>query len=118
MKYMLLFCRDQSRYEALTEDQRKDLHTRYHDYGVKVIKSGQMSSGEALQPTAMATRVRVRAGKRQLTDGPFAETVEALLGFAVVECENLDEAIEWAAAHPDAEMGVVEVRPVLSWSVD
>ena len=45
----------------------------------------------------------------------FAETVEALLGFMIVECENLDEAVDWAARHPDAEFGVVEVRPIAAW---
>lgn len=116
MKYMLLFCRDESRYQALSDEERKDLHSRYHDYGMKALASDKVSAGNMLEGTNMATTVRVRGGKRQVTDGPFAETVEALLGFMVVECDNLDAAIELAAEHPDSEMGAVEVRPIVVWN--
>ena len=118
MKYMLLFCRDESKYQALSEDQKKNLQSRYHDYGMTAMGSGKVSSGDVLAPPSTATSVRVRGGQRLLTDGPFAETVEALLGFMVIDCENLDEALDWAAKHPDAEVGTVEVRPVMDWSPD
>ena len=118
MKYMLLFCRDQSKYESLTEDEKKSLWSRYHAYGVEAFESGKVSAGQLLEASAMATTVRVRAGKRQLTDGPFVETVEEVLGFMEIECDDLDEAIDWAARHPDAEMGAVEVRPIVHWNRD
>ena len=71
--------------------------------------------GEGLEPTASATTVRVRDGERLLTDGPFAET-EQLGGLYILECANLDEALDLAAKIPDATTGSVEVRPVLDYS--
>lgn len=69
-------------------------------------------SGEVLRPPSDATTVRVRDGEVLLSDGPFAETKEQMGGFNVIECENLDEALEIAAAHPVAKYGMVEVRPI------
>jgi hypothetical protein len=74
-----------------------------------------MKGGEGLDPTNTATTVRVRDGERMLTDGPFAETREALGGFYLVEVEDLDAAIEWAAKIPGASTGSVEVRPVMDY---
>jgi hypothetical protein len=72
-------------------------------------------AGEALQPTATATSVRVRDGRTVVTDGPFAETKEALGGFYLLDCRDIDEAIEMATKIPSARRGTVEVRPV--WSL-
>jgi hypothetical protein len=69
-------------------------------------------SGEVLRPSSDATTVRVRGGEVLLSDGPFAETKEQMGGFSVIECENLDEALEIAATHPVAKYGMVEVRPI------
>jgi hypothetical protein len=69
-------------------------------------------SGEVLRPPADATTVRVRDGEVLLSDGPFAETKEQMGGFSVIECANLDEALEIAASHPVAKYGMVEVRPI------
>ena len=71
--------------------------------------------GEGLQPSSAATTVRVRDGERVLTDGPFAETKEQLGGFYLLDCDNLDEAIDWAAKIPGAGHGSVEVRPVMNY---
>ena len=71
-----------------------------------------MLAGEALQPTDTATSVRVRDGSTLVTDGPFAETKEALGGFYLLECKDLDEAIEMAAKIPGAKQGTIEVRPI------
>ena len=76
---------------------------------------GQFVAGEALEPTATATSVRVRDGKTVVTDGPFAETKEALGGFYLLDCRDLDEAIEMAAKIPGARRGTIEVRPI--WSL-
>lgn len=69
-------------------------------------------AGEPLEPTATATTLNVRDGVTTTTDGPFAETKEQLGGFYVLECENLDEALSWAAKIPAAWNGHVEVRPI------
>ena len=74
-----------------------------------------LRGGDGLDPTPSATTVRVRDGERLLTDGPFAETREALGGFYTVECKDLDEAISWAAKIPGAANGSVEVRPVMDY---
>ena len=77
-----------------------------------VRERGRCSAGEALQPTATATTVRVRDGRTVTTDGPFAETKEALGGFYLVEAADLDEAIELRGDDPRARTGSIEVRPI------
>jgi hypothetical protein len=76
-------------------------------------RDGVMLAGEALEPTSTATTVRVRNGKTETMDGPFAETKEQLGGFYLFECANLDDAIRYAAMIPSAKNGSVEVRPVM-----
>ena len=78
-------------------------------------RDGVMTAGEALQPTSTATTIRVRGGKTETMDGPFAETKEQLGGYYMVECANLDEAIHWAAKIPGAAKGSIEVRPIVVW---
>jgi hypothetical protein len=82
------------------------------DYDESIRASGHCIASEALEPVATATTVRVRAGKVSVTDGPFAETKEALAGFYLVEAKDLDEAIRLAAKIPPASVGSIEVRPV------
>ncbi len=77
-------------------------------------KDGAFVAGEALQPAAMATSIRVRKGKTETMDGPFAETKEQLGGFYILDCANLDEAIKYAAMIPDAALGCVEIRPIMN----
>lgn len=79
-------------------------------------KDGVMVSGEALEPTETATSLRIRGGKAETMDGPFAETKEQLGGYYILDCENLDEAIRYAAMIPDAAYGTVEIRPVMDLS--
>lgn len=74
-----------------------------------------MLAGEALQDTSTATTVKVRNGKVETIDGPFAETKEQLGGFYLFDCANIDEAIKYAAMIPDAKYGMVEVRPIMSF---
>ena len=78
-----------------------------------IIESGNFKAGDALQPTSTATTVRVRDGKTLVTDGPFADTKEAIGGFDVIEAGSLDEAVEIAGAHPVAAFGTIEVRQLL-----
>jgi hypothetical protein len=77
------------------------------------VRDGVMRGGDALQPTATATTVRVRNGKTQTLDGPFAETKEQLGGYYIFDCANLDDAIKYAAMIPTAANGCVEVRPIM-----
>ena len=85
----------------------------YQAFTEEVTKKGINKGGEALEPIAAATTVRVRDGKTTTTDGPFAETKEQLGGFYLLDCTNLDEAIEFAAKIPSATHGSIEVRPVM-----
>ena len=84
-------------------------------FGQEVAEKGLLQGGEALQPTSTATTVRVHDGKTLTTDGPFAETKEQLGGFYLLDCKDLDEAIEYAAKIPSAPWGSVEVRPVMQF---
>lgn len=76
-------------------------------------EAGIMRGGEALEHTSTATSLRIRDGKTETMDGPFAETKERLGGFYILDCETLDQAIEMAALIPDAKYGTVEIRPVM-----
>jgi len=87
----------------------------YRKAGETYQRDGVMLAGEALQPTSTATTVRVRNGKTETMDGPFAETKEQLGGFYMFDCANLDEAIKYASMIPSAALGSVEVRPVMEF---
>lgn len=80
------------------------------------IRDGVMVGGEALEPVETATSLRVRAGKCETMDGPFAETREHLGGYYIFECDNLDQAMKYAAMIPAAQHGTIEVRPILAIS--
>jgi hypothetical protein len=90
----------------------------YDAFTRETRERGQFVAGEALEPTATATSVRVNNGEISVTDGPFAETKEALGGFYLLECADLDEAIEMAAKIPAAKHGTVEIRPIFDYSTD
>ena len=87
----------------------------YDAFWQDISKNGTLLAGEALEMPETATTVKVRNGERLVTDGPFPETKEQLGGFYLVECKDLDEAIEWAAKIPGAQNGTIEVRPVMSF---
>jgi hypothetical protein len=113
MRYALLIYANEQDWASQTEDQAQAQFQDYMAFTKDVVDRGIMRSGEALQPTATATTVRVRGGETLSTDGPFAETKEQLGGFYVIECKDLDEAIEVAARIPDVRGGSIEVRPIL-----
>ena len=110
MKYMLLIYGDE---QALSESERQDCYVESTQLAHDIHANGQYLAANPLHPTAMATSVRVREGKRLITDGPFAETREQLGGYFLVDAKHLDEAIAIAARIPMAKRGTVEVRPVL-----
>jgi hypothetical protein len=95
---------------------RQQMHLAYDAYTQMLQDSGVMKGGEALQPVTTATTIRVRDDETLLTDGPFAETKEALAGFYLIEASDLDAAIKLAAACPGAKVGSIEVRPVADYS--
>ena len=110
MKYMLLIYGDE---HALNETERKDCYVESTELAHNLKLNGQYISANPLHPTSMATSVRVRDGKRLVTDGPFAETREQLGGYFLIEAKDLDEAIAVAGRIPMARKGTVEVRPVI-----
>jgi len=110
MKYMLLIYLDE---QALSESERQQCYAESTQLAHEIESRGQYLAANPLQPTSMATSVRVRDGKRFVTDGPFAETREQLGGYFLIEAKNLDEAIAIAARIPMARRGTVEVRPVI-----
>ena len=113
MKYVLLIYDEEKTWENMTADETRVMMPEYFAFTQSIKEAGQYRAGEALQPTATATTVRVRGGKLQTTDGPFAETREQLGGFYLVDAANLDEAIALAARIPSARLGSIEVRPVV-----
>ena len=110
MKYLLLIYLGE---QSLSEAERQDCYVESTQLAHQLHSNGQYLAANPLHPTSMATRVRVRDGKRLVTDGPFAETREQLGGYFLIDAKNLDEAIAIAAKIPMARKGTVEIRPVV-----
>jgi len=115
MKYLCTIYGDESQWGNVTQEEMSEVMKAYFTFSEDAEKAGVLVAGEGLERTSAATTVRVRDGERVLSDGPFAETKEQLGGFYLLECDSLDEAIEWAAKIPGAATGSVEVRPVLDY---
>ena len=113
MQYLLLIYEDESVAQARSDADNQELIADYMAFGAEIRSSGKMIAGDALQPTATATTVRVRGDEAVLTDGPFAETKEQLGGYYLIEAADLDEACAIAAKIPTAKTGSVEVRPIM-----
>jgi hypothetical protein len=111
MQYALLIYTEEPTEDA-PDDVMAAQFAEYEKFTNHVRGRGAMLAGEALQPVATATTVRVVNGKTLTTDGPFAETKETLGGFYLVEAADLDEAIGYAAMIPGARHGAIEVRPI------
>lgn len=111
MKYVALVYYQECLIEAMTEQQWHDLNQECVAGVERLTAAGNYLAGQALQPAATATTVRVRNGETLLSDGPFAETKEQLAGFYLLEAENLDEALQLASRIPPARLGSIEVRP-------
>jgi hypothetical protein len=110
MKYMLLIYTDET---SWTEGEREHCFAESTKLTHELHQQGKYLGASPLHPVTTATSVRVREGRRQVTDGPFAETREQLGGFFLIEAANLDDAIDIAGRIPGAMKGTVEVRPVL-----
>src|SRR2546425_12540006 len=109
---MLLIYMDESEAAGATPEQVEAHADAFGAYVRELMDRGVIRGGAPLQPQSVATTVKVRDGKTLTTDGPFLETKEALAGFYLLECADLDEAIELAAKIPAAHVGSIEVRPV------
>jgi hypothetical protein len=110
MKYLLLIYGDE---QAWSEAERAQCYSDSTKLAHQLQSNGQFLATAPLQPVATATTVKVRDGKRFVTDGPFAETREQLGGYFLVDAKNLDEALDIAGRIPGAHKGAVEIRPVL-----
>ena len=110
MKYMLLIYSDE---QAWTDGEREHCYKESTDLAHELNSKGQLLATAPLQFTSTATSVRVRNGRRVVTDGPFAETHEQLGGYFLVEAQHLDEVIDIAGRIPGARKGTVEIRPVM-----
>ena len=113
MKYMLLVYLDE---HSLSEAEREHCYSESAGLARELSEQGKFLSAGPLHPTITATSVRVRDGKRLVTDGPFAETREQLGGYYLIDARDLDEAMKIAERIPVAKHGTIEIRPVLEIS--
>lgn len=113
MKFMLLCYDDEQAWEQAGPEALRRAIGEAVQLTHELHAKGQYVASAPLHPVSTATSVRVRDGKRIITDGPFAETREVLGGFHLIEVENREQAIEIASRHPGARVGTVEVRQVL-----
>jgi hypothetical protein len=111
MKYLMLIYRNER--EVANEAELQECYTESMQLARELLEKGCFLGANPLHPTATATAVRVRNGKRLITDGPFAETREQLGGYFLIDAKDLDEAIDIAERIPGARYGTVEVRPVM-----
>ena len=111
MRYVMIICDDET--EAGDEGPAEHAtQPEFQAWQAEVDRRGVVRGGERLRPTSDATTVRVRDGEVLIADGPFAETKEQMGGFTIIECADLDEALDVASRHPVARWGTIEVRPI------
>jgi len=113
MQYALLIYGDETVWAGYSDAQRGVIYQEFGALRESMLKNGQFVGGHQLHPTSMATTVRVRDGKRAVTDGPFAETKEQLGGVMLIEAKDLDEAMSIAERIPLSRSGAIEVRPIV-----
>ncbi len=113
MQYLCLIYEDEKIAATMSPAEQGAYFGAYMEFTKGIRESGHLRAGDALQPVATATTVRVRDGKITTTDGPFAETREQLGGYYLIEAKDLDEAIQIAARIPSAALGSIEIRPIM-----
>ena len=117
MKYLLTLYGEEGAWDEMTPEEMRAGMEPWNEFSAAITEAGAYVAGEGLQPSATATTVRKPAeGESLVTDGPFAETKEQLGGFYLLECENLDEALEWAKKVPLTPPASIEVRPVMDYT--
>ena len=112
MKYMLMIYSSEAEENAMKPADLQGIMQAYGAYTEALAKAGALKEGERLRPIADATTVRVRGGKTEVLNGPYAETREQLGGYYVIDVPDLDAALSWAARCPSSGYGTIEVRPI------
>jgi len=112
MKFVMLNYEVPQDVERILDDEHDEFWDAWKAYSQALVDSGAMVGGDPLQPSTMGTTIRVRDGKREVQDGPYADTKEQLGGYIILELPSLDDAIEWASRSPVAALGAVEIRPL------
>jgi hypothetical protein len=115
MKFLAIIYNDESTYADATPEDIGRVFAAHGAFGEASREAGVFGGGDGLQGSATATVVRVRDGERLLTDGPYAETKEQIGGYYVLDCKDLDDALNWASQIPEAKTGSIEVRPVMDY---
>ena len=113
MKYALLIYGMEEDWDSAPDDEKQAIHAKYREFGDWLGERGWMRGGDELASSSSATSVRRENGRTVTTDGPYAETKEQLGGYYLIECDNLDQAIDAASRIPGAERGTIEVRPIV-----
>jgi hypothetical protein len=113
MQYLLLIYTNENQWHKMPEAEQGKVFADYMDFSKSLAASGRHRGGNRLDFTSKATTLRLRDGKRLVTDGPFAETKEQLGGFFLVEAKDMDEALAIAERVPGARFGSIEVRPII-----
>lgn len=114
MQYLMMIYDVEADWAKMSASDQAAMYQEYGQFTQQITESGNYKGGHQLKPVATATTVRVRNGKRTVTDGPFAETKEQLGGFYLVDAKDLDEAISIAARIPSVKHGSIEVRPIVA----
>ena len=112
MKYLLMIYAGEASENAMSPEDAGKRTQAYGAYTEALVKAGVMQAGARLRPTSDATSVRVRGGKTEVLNGPYAETREQLGGYYLIDVADLDAALAWAARCPGSSSGTVEVRPI------
>lgn len=113
MQYLMLIYQNEAEFAKATEAQLAPMYQEYGKLRQELVDTGRWVGGNQLKPTTTSTTVRVRDGKRVVTDGPFAETKEQLGGYFLIDAKDLDDAIAIAGRIPTARAGSIEVRPIV-----
>lgn len=116
MQYMILVYQDEAEVVARTPEQISTVRGAYMAYRQALSDAGMFHSGAPLELSTTGTTIRVRDQKRTVHDGPYADTKEQFGGFFIIDCPDLDTALDWAAKCPAAQTAAVEVRPVMPFN--
>lgn len=114
MHYMLMIYGDEASEQKQSKEAMQQVFAAYGAYTRALRDAGVMKAGDPLQPSSTATTVRVRGGKTEVLNGPYAETKEQFGGYYIIEVPDLDAALSWAARCPGASHGTIEVRPIMA----
>lgn len=112
MQYLLMIYNNEAGLQAAPQDAVKQMSAAYSAYTEAMTKAGVVLGGNRLRPTSEATTVRVKGGKTEVLDGPYADTKEQLGGYYLIDVPDMDAALSWAARCPTASNGTIEVRPI------